>query len=390
MSFAPFETGQGLPPTPRRTEHSAMMDINQDSDCTRSTDQPSPVGVIQHPAPPKFEARQIAYNESMTPVRNWAAEIADGAFQSVNSHSKFAQLPLPKQGTMRPVTVESEEEASDNESELQLSEPIALTENVSRMETPPYGPACSPLNPKISILRESPIIITSSPPDLPAPVRYRWKTVVDPRSDAAPSPDAEPEEPISPQESVSQERGRCLPRISPAHSILTDMGEDVIDISSVSPIAAKRAADILLKTENYSQITFNDGEGRRVWEDAAEHAGDYELNQIEILSDVEASLEDVKEEPEDDEEEMVQIEPPRREHPPRVSQGYWTKVDWKRLEKCLDLTDGDMNDAVDLFQERYAGRERGEVEMRYRALLLARRRRLLEGKKVGFILGTDE
>ena len=164
-----------------------------------------------------------------------------------------------------------------------------------------------------------------------------------------------------------------------------------MDISSVSPLAAKRAADILLQTQCYSKITFDDGDGRKVWEEATSQGGDFELHQL----DFEASLDDgdpddAEDEPEDKDDQMeevkVEIAPP----PPRISQGPWSKMDWKRMERCLDSKSGDIDDAIDLFQERYIGRDRDEVEMRCRAVLLTRRRKALQGRKVGFVLTTDE
>jgi hypothetical protein len=174
------------------------------------------------------------------------------------------------------------------------------------------------------------------------------------------------------------------------------LGDDVVDISSLSPLAAKRAARILLRSTQYEKVTFDDELGGRIWEVASQGAGDYELSRVDIPTD-DSEFEheddeddegiDEEEEGEEEEDEVVLPSPVR---PTRISQGQWTKLDWKRLEKCLDHTDGEIYDAIDLFQERYIGRERVEVEMRSRAVLLARRRRALEGRNVEFILRTGE
>jgi len=169
------------------------------------------------------------------------------------------------------------------------------------------------------------------------------------------------------------------------------MGDDVVDISSMSPLAAKRAANILLHTQYYSKITFDDREGRKVWEEATSQAGEFELHQLDLNSDNPSfDYEEGEEEEEEEGEESEEMKVDADEPPPRISHGPWNKLDWKRMEKCLDLTDGDMNDAIELFQERYIGREKQEVEMRCRAVLLTRRRKALEGRKVGFVLATDE
>jgi hypothetical protein len=378
MSIAPVPQWQGLPSTPRRgvSEDSETADMDQESLSTMSTEVRSPVQPVILPV---CEARnQASCNESMTPVRNWAAQIAEGAFRSEKSPSKIAQLPIVNQvGSSRavPVTVEDEDE---DMSEKQIDVP-ELDDFPEQSYSPPKS------LPQISRLRESPIVITSSPQDQPVQVRYQWKTTVDPQPDVehSLSPTPQLEWPLSDSNSemgASQGRLSSSRQSSPARSILADFGNDVVDISSMSPFAAKRAAEILLRTPFYSKITFDDERGRKIWEDAKEEAGDYELTQIEIESDNEPQTEG------DEQPETL----PKPEPPSRISQGEWTKLDWKRLEKCLCLTDGDTNDAIDLFQSRYIGRERCEVEMRCRAVLLTRRRRILEGRKVEFILSTDQ
>jgi len=267
-------------------------------------------------------------------------------------------------------------------------------------------------------LKESPIVITSSPPDIPSQPRYQWKSVPIPTPEDQ-SPAAEEQTFASPEESQLQEEeweeqlpedesepaiSVCQSHVSsrqssPARSILEDFGDHVIDISSMSPLAAKRAANILLRSQYYSKISFDDETGQRIWEDAQSQAGDYELSQIELSDEVlpeqEFDEEDDKvDEDEDDEQEDEQGgDEVKAEEPiplPRMSQGEWGKLDWKRLEKCLDYTDGEMNEAIDLFQQRYIGRQSEELEMRCKALLLTRRRRELEGVKVEFILSTDQ
>jgi len=185
------------------------------------------------------------------------------------------------------------------------------------------------------------------------------------------------------------------------------LGDDVISISSVNQRTAQQAAHFLLRSPHYSKVTFDDDYDQKIWQDAMANAGDYELSQIEedsqdILDDpvdleseehAEDELNDEADEGEEGEEEEENILGDLANvvrAPARISQGEWTKVDWKRMEKCLERTKGDMNEAITLFLERYIGRQRAEVEMRCRAVLLARRRRVLEGKKVGFILSTHE
>jgi hypothetical protein len=159
----------------------------------------------------------------------------------------------------------------------------------------------------------------------------------------------------------------------------------------MSPLAAKRAANILLQTQYYSKIMFDDGEGRKVWEEATSQAGEFELHQLDLPSDNPSfDYEEGEQEEEEEEEESEEMKVDALDPPPRISHGPWNKLDWKRMEKCLDLTDGDMNDAIELFRERYIGREKEEVEMRCRAVLLTRRRKALEGRKVEFVLATDE
>jgi hypothetical protein len=175
-----------------------------------------------------------------------------------------------------------------------------------------------------------------------------------------------------------------------------------VDISSKSPHAAKRAAKILLRSQSFKKIDFDAEEGRRIWEGVVGARGDYDVVKVEMSdpddrdSQSESGEEDEDEVDEDNAEEDKDEE--IREHgiltshpvPSRVSYGPWTKLDWKRLEKCLDHSNGDFNSTINLFQERYIGREKEELEMRCKAVLLARRRRELEGRKVEFILGTAE
>jgi hypothetical protein len=388
MSIAPIPQWKGLPSTPRRSvsEDADVMDVDQGSTSTGTTDIRSPMVL------PTFEVRQTIYNESMTPIRNWAAEIAEGAFRSDKSPSKIVQLPIASQvPTIPPVTVQDEEEyyseenniTGDNKDQIDKSEDFS----VGHYSVPPFPPKTMP---QITRLRESPIVITSSPPQEPPQIHYQWKTIVD---SSSPAPVSELDSDSEPDLSTSQCRISSLRQSSPARSILTDLGDDVIDISSMSPLAAKRAANILLKSQCYSKITFDDEEGQKIWQDAQDQAGEYELNQLELSNEQEEEDTDEEEEVEEEvqeEEEAEEDAPPALAGPSRISHGEWTKLDWKRMEKCLNLTEGEMNDAIDLFLQRYIGRERDEVEMRCRALLLTRRRRVLEGRKVGFILSTNE
>jgi len=393
MSFAPIPDWQGLPSTPRRTGSEESDESDRVSQSTKSTEIPSPI------QPPNIEVRQTVYSaEGMTPTRNWAAELAAEAFQFDQSPSKIVQLPIESQVKMRPsVTVEDEvEEEEENEYNDEEhgymedeEEEVDFSYSYSNTFLKDSYPSTPKPIPQISRLRESPIVITSSPPDEPAPIHYQWKTKVVSPLPTTPqqtpsSPPPVSEHSSSPEISLSQCRISSR-QSSPARSILTDLGDDVVDISSVSPLAAKRAANILLQTQYYSKITFDDGEGRKVWEEATSQAGDFELHQLDLPSDI-PSLDDEDEEEEEEEEMKVEVS----EQPPRISDGPWNKLDWKRMEKCLDLTDGDINDAIELFQERYIGRGREEVEMRCRAVLLTRRRKALEGRKVGFVLATDE
>jgi hypothetical protein len=327
--------------------------------------------------------------EGMTPVRNWAAELAEGAFRFDKSPSKIVQFPIQNEFTTiasHPVMIEDEEED-------QMLEDDHIIE-ISDLEDdlPEFTPSHAKRFPQISRLQDShasPIVITSSPPSLPTQVHYQWKTKTEPVEDL--EEDVKSDYNIS-MDDISMSQCNLSSRSrqsSPARSILGNMGDDVIDISSTNPLVAKRAADLLLKSNFYSKITFDDDEGRKIWENATEQAGDYELSQIDIPSD--AGSVDVDAESESEDEEMQIDSPsPVKELPPRISQGDWTKLDWKRLEKCLNQKDGDMNDAIDLFQERYMGREREEVEMRCKAVMLTHRRRILEGRKVEFILSTVE
>ena len=383
MSIAPIPQWQGLPSTPRRSvsEDSNGMDMDQGSTSTGTTDIPSPI------VPPTFEVRQTVYNESMTPVRNWAAQIAEGAFQSDKSPSKIIQLPIASQVSRIPhVTVEDEQEdhSQENDATVNNEDQIDQSEDCSVGH---YSVSHSPPKtlPQIARLRPSPIVITSSPPEEPPQTHYQWKTVVD---SSSPAPISELDSDSEPDLSISHCRTSPSRQSSPARSILTDLGDDVIDISSLSPLAAKRAANILLQSQLYSKITFDNEEGQKIWQDAQDQAGEYELSQIEISSEQEE--ESIDEEEEIDEQEVEVVASPTPMGPPRISHGEWTKLDWKRMEKCLNLADGEINDAIDLFLQRYIGRQREEVEMRCRALLLTKRRRALEGKKVGFVLSTDE
>ena len=404
MSFAPIPQWQGLPSTPRRTTSEESEESDRGSQSTKSTEVPSPI------APSRVEVRQTMYNESLTPLRNWVSALATEAFQSDQSPSKIVQLPIASRVNILPsVTVKDEEEENEyNDEEHGYmeddgDEDVTFSYSNTFLKDSPTTPKPSP---QISRLRESPIIITSSPPDQPAPIHYQWKTnVISPlptpphpqeSSSSPPPPQPAFERSSSPEISFSQCRLSSR-QSSPARSILTDLGDDVVDISSVSPLAAKRAAKILLRTQCYSKITFDEGEERKVWEEATFQAGDFELQQLDLPSDG-LSVED---EPEEVDEEEAEAEEEEEDHgeemkddvpepPPRISQGPWNKLDWKRMEKCLDWTDGDMNDAIELFLERYIGRERDEVEIRCRAVLLTRRRKILEGRKVEFVLATDE
>ena len=383
MSIAPIPQWQGLPSTPRRSVSVNFdgMDVDQTSTSTGTTDIRSPIVL------PTFEVRQTLYNESMTPVRNWAAQIAEGAFQSDKSPSKIIQLPIASQvSTIPPVTIEDEAEdycvendaTADNDDEIEQSEDSSL----GHCSVSPSTPKALP---QIARLRESPIEITSSPPEEPPQIHYRWKTIVD---SSPPVPVSELDSDSEPDLSMSQCRLSSSRQSSPARSILTDLGDDVIDISSLSPVAAKRAANILIQSQHYSKITFDDDEGQKIWQNAQDQAGEYELSQIELSSEQEEETMDEDEEMDEQEDEAPASPTPVR--PPRISHGEWTKLDWKRMEKCLDLTEGEVSDAIDLFLQRYIGREREEIEMRCRAVLLSRRRRVLEGRKVGFVLSTDE
>jgi hypothetical protein len=376
MSIAPIPQWQGLPSTPRRSVSVDFdrMDVDQASTSTATTDIRSPIVL------PTFEARRTVYNESMTPVRNWAAQIAEGAFQSDKSPSKIIQLPIATQvSTIPPVTIEDDAEdyfaendaTADNNNEIEQSED-------SSVEHCSISPSTPKTLPQIARLRESPIEITSSPPEEPPQIHYQWKTMVD---SSPPVPVSELDSDSEPDLSVSQCRMSSSRQSSPARSILTYLGDDVIDISSLSPVAAKRAANILIQSQQYSKITFDDDEGQKIWQNAQDQASEYELTQIERSSEQEEESMDEEEEMDEQEEEAPASPIPVR--PPRVSYGEWTKLDWKRMEKCLDFTEGEVTNAIDLFLQRYIGREREEVEARCRAVLLTRRRRVLEGEKWG-------
>jgi hypothetical protein len=394
MSFAPIPEWQGLPTTPRRSvsEDSQVLDVDGVSASSRTT---STEASVQNITKPNSETRQALYSESMTPVRNWAAEIAEGAFQ-FESPSKFVQLPIESQvatSTIRRVTVEDEiDDCSENNDVSEDDEMDQSQYNFS--EDSLSAPRAIP---QINRLRESPIVITSSPPEQPTRIHYQWKTTAEPAF-----PELEPEvstlesEPgmlleseqdilsdSDPEISMSRCRISSSRQSSPARSILNGLGDDVIDISSLSPLAAKRAANILLQSPYYSKVTFNDEEGQKIWQDAQSQAGECELSELKD--------EESDDEMEDEEsEEKLEVELPTAIRPSRISHGEWTKLDWKRLEKCLDSTDGEINEAIDLFLGRYIGRKWEEVEMRCRAVVLTRRRRALEGRKVEFILSAGE
>jgi hypothetical protein len=358
----------------------------------------------------------------MTPVRNWAAQVAEGAFQFDTSPGKLAQLRIASRITT-PIVEDEDDEEEDEETFLPREDDTTQRSIYSTQDTSSLHLRSLP---QITRLLESPIVITSSPPLEPKPVHYQWKTAINPdledkMSDLNISDDEEPALPARPvyvisddddnEEQIS-ERSRSQSRYSsrqssPARSILTDMGDDVISISSVNQRAAQRAAQHLLRSPYYSKVTFDDERGQKVWEQATANAGDYDLSPIDDDSQLEDLLDDPidqSDEPEAEEEQEEEEDGEEEEleqnilgelantvrAPPRISQGEWTKVDWKRMEKCLDLMDGDTAEAVTLFLERYVGREREEVDMRCRAVLLAKRRRILEGKKVGFILSTHE
>jgi len=419
MSFAPLAPGQGLPPTPRRQSVSpihATSNVDEEMESIRSpsTQYEDEDGLTDHLSAPLEEIHPV-HIEGMTPVRNWAAELAEGAFKFGASPSKFTQLPIANNFAIPPPSPTMEEVSDEDEPESQHS----IRESSRLSIDTPLTPK---LHPQIGRLKESPIVITSSPPDIPSQPRYQWKSVPIPTpEDQSPAAEEQtfafPEEsqlPLQDEEWEEQppEDDESEPAISvcqsqvssrqssPARSILEDFGDDVIDISSMSPLAAKRAANILLRSQYYSKISFDDETGQRIWDDAQSQAGDYELSQIEISDEVlpeeEVDEEDdeVDEDDADDEQgDQQEGEEAKAEEPiplPRVSEGEWGKLDWKRLEKCLDYTDGEMNEAIDLFQQRYIGRQREELEMRSKALLLTRRRRVLEGVKVEFILSTDQ
>jgi hypothetical protein len=157
--------------------------------------------------------------------------------------------------------------------------------------------------------------------------------------------------------------------------------------------------------------------GRRIWNQVSfSNVGEYELSKGSLSdgpNDGNSLDEHYSEDDDEDDEEQVDDEhqgqserdimddvdedlgmdidsPSPVRAPPRISHGDWTKLDWKRLEKCLDQCNWDFNDSIELFQGRYIGREREELEMRCRAVLLTRRRKNLEGRKVEFILKTAE
>jgi hypothetical protein len=352
MSFAPLDSSNGLPATPRRQTHSTT---------------PNPLSSLRDTASPA---------EGMTTIRNWAAELASDAFRS--PEKLVTALP-----PLSPITL------SDTD------------------EPPTIGP-------QIARLRTETIVITSSPPEVCLPIRYQWKT----RDEEAPlSPESiddgesslrrgtpgrptserntsrgSPASPVSPIARSSptargirfdSPREKGSRRSSPERSFLKQFGSDVVDIASVSPLAAKRAAGILLRTPYYARVT--------------EHAASNEFS--DQWEDEGADAEEEEEEEEDNDDDAEQwseravleddsVQPTTPTPPPRLSLGPWSKLDWKRLEKCLDSTNSDTSDAITLFLERYLGRERPDVELRFKALMLTRRRKVLEGKNVEFKLGT--
>jgi len=415
MSIAPVPPWQGLPSTPRRSAFEDSEVVERDLIGSQSTEPRSPTtqSTASSTDPP-----QPTFSEGMTPVRNWAAQVTEGAFQFDTSPGKLAQLRISRRlSTAMP---EDEEDEEDEETFLpQNGDSVNDTERSMNFAQDNSTLQAKQL-PQISRVRVSPIVITSSPPLEPEPIHYKWKTVVgadleDHISDLNISEnELDTRDPtnheISDDDDISEpETSRSQSRYasrqsSPARSILTELGADVISISSVNQWAVQQAAHFLLRSPHYSKVTFDDDYDQKIWQDAMANAGDYELSKIE------EDLQDVLDDPidlesaeqvEDEENDEAEKAEEKEENvlgdlanvvraPPRISQGEWTKVDWKRMEKCLDRTRGDMNDAITLFLERYVGRERAEVEMRCRAVLLARRRRVLEGKKVGFILSTHE
>lgn len=418
MSIAPVPKWQGLPATPRRSASEDSRVLERDSIGSQSTEPRSPA--MQSTAS-SMDPPQPAYSEGMTPVRDWAVQVAEGAFQFDTSPGKLAQLRIAS----RPTIALNEDEENDEDEDAFLPQ---KGDSVKDTETSiHFAQDNSTIQPKqppqISRLRNSPIIITSSPPLEPEPIHYQWKTVVDVDLDdhisdlnisenEVDAHDATNHEIPDDDDISTPERSRSQSRYasrqsSPARSILTELGDDVIGISSVNQRAAQQAAHFLLRSPHYSKVTFDDDYDQKIWQDAMTNAGGYELSQIEedsqdILDDpVDLESEehpeddmideaDEGEEGEEEEETILGDLAHVLRAPARISQGEWTKVDWKRMEKCLDRTKGDMNEAITLFLERYVGREKAEVEMRCRAVLLARRRRVLEGKKVGFILSTHE
>ena len=403
MSFAPSQSWQGLPSTPSRV----VKDIpdseeeieDQESLGTKSTEVPSLDGADQREFEEQVSTGPKNY-ESMTPVRNWAAEIAEGAFRSEKSPSKIIQFPTYPAQVDNEQDEDQHDSEADSENEFEEDDEdeggftnnnISLSEAHQR-DLPKAHPQISRLQ---SPRRESPIVITSSPPDIPVQRHYQWKTIIPPNPERL--------QPIDDEISISNLTLSSPHRSpsrqsSPARSILAELGDDVVDISSMSPLAAKRAAKVLLRSPYYAKINLRDGPERQVWEEISAREDGLELLQDEISCDADDEITDesnlladnVVFGGEEEADEGVEIDSPCPVKQPRISHGQWSKVDWKRLEKCLDLTDGDQTDAIDLFMERYAGRERDEVELRCKAVTLTRRRRALEGRKVEFLLSTAE
>ena len=418
MTIAPVPQWQGLPATPRRSASEDSPVLERDSIGSQSTEPRSPA--MQSTAS-SLDPTQPAYSEGMTPVRNWAARVAEGAFQFDTSPGKLAQLRIAPRPSIAMNEVEENDEYEDA---LLPREGDSVHDTENSMYFAGDNSTVQPKQlPQISRLRNSPIVITSSPPLEPEPIHYKWKTVVDADLEDRMSDLNISENEVNAHDAANHEipydddisageRSRSQSRhasrqSSPARSILMGLGDDVISISSVNQRTAQQAAHFLLRSPHYSKVTFDDDYDQKIWQDAMANAGDYELSQIEedsqdILDDpvdleseehAEDELNDEADEGEEGEEEEENILGDLANvvrAPARISQGEWTKVDWKRMEKCLERTKGDMNEAITLFLERYIGRQRAEVEMRCRAVLLARRRRVLEGKKVGFILSTHE
>lgn len=471
MSIVPTPW-QGLPSTPGRgTSTPGYRFAQRRREGSVSEEETLSTETRQETRPQVAEVRQTVYNmESMTPVRNWAAEIAEGAFRFDKSPSKMIQLPIQQLLPRAQSPLQSyqdndpvQEAEHDGAEDLYGDDPSRDDEvivHISDLEDEAPIPIPPKSLPQLARLRNSgqnsPIVITSSPPEQQLKqIHYQWKTIIPdtptPASSIAPTPRANTPTQTHSREITSSPptqdiptndientpsphpdpntsspphlspRGDSIPEVdmlslsqcrissrnaSPARSIISQLGaDDVVDISSKSPQAAKRAARILLQSHFFEKIDFkDDNEGSRIWDEVTANAGEYDISRESLtdpdeLSDerpdedkTDAPDEDIEVDAEDEEGVMdIDSPSPARAPPPqKISHGEWTKLDWKRLEKCLDHSNGDSNDTIDLFQQRYMGREREELEMRCKAVLLARRRRNLEGRKVEFILGTSE